>query len=28
LLAIFLHFTIHGEIKHSANYRSAPAPLL
>ena len=28
LFAMFLHFTIHGEIKHTTNYRSAPEPLL
>ncbi len=26
--AMFLHFTIHGEIKHNTNYPSAPVPLL
>jgi len=25
---MFLNFTIHGEIKHTTNYQSAPAPLL
>ena len=28
LFAIFLHFTIHGEIKHATTYLSAPVPLL
>ena len=28
LFAMFLNFTIHGEIKHATNYTSVPAPLL
>jgi hypothetical protein len=28
LFAMFLNFTIHGEIKHTTNDQSAPAPLL
>jgi hypothetical protein len=25
---MFLHFTIHGDIKHTTTYPSAPVPLL
>jgi hypothetical protein len=28
LFAMFLHFTIHGETKHTTNYPIAPVPLL
>ena len=28
LFAMFLNFTIHGEIKRATNYPSAPAPQL